>query len=342
MRQIALIFTYHNAVAISRKVDPDSPQVLQQQRIEADNILAYDRRSGDFFVPGKGIVYLYDRSNDSTKAPGAQPEGEVADKDGLKDQPAQRTLTPTSGRSPVASDTQKQPRRADGRGQTKLVEDPPIGKQLPPLVLTQIHFVSGMIGQFGTGKESGKTETRWADFFNNVETLRAKVPDTYTKLNRDKLPRDGFFLTGQTLQVITEPPPVGAPASAPARNYMKAWENAYVFSGDKVVQADVITYDSYKDLIYAYGENGRGVIYAEQHAAGQPTSPGSAKAAEIHPNTGAMHLINSDTVRMLDKNTGIRPSPALAPDPFAKAKKKVKQPYRLPQSNMERRGFTGQ
>ncbi len=27
-------------------------------------------------------------------------------------------------------------------------------------------------------------------------------------------------------------------------------------SSDKVIQGDVITYDSYKDLIYAYGEEG--------------------------------------------------------------------------------------
>ena len=44
--------------------------MLQQQRIEADETLPMTGAVGDFFVPGKGIVYLYDRSNDSTKAPG--------------------------------------------------------------------------------------------------------------------------------------------------------------------------------------------------------------------------------------------------------------------------------
>ena len=57
---------------------------------------------------------------------------------------------------------------------------------------------------------------------------------------------------------------------------MKAWENAYAWSNDRVLQGDVITYDSYKDLIYAYGENGRKVIFAEQYALGQPTSPGAS------------------------------------------------------------------
>ena len=73
--ELALIFCYRNAVAISRKVDPDSPVLIQQQRIEADDILAYDRRTGDFFVPGKGRVYLYDRSDNSSQTPEPNPDG---------------------------------------------------------------------------------------------------------------------------------------------------------------------------------------------------------------------------------------------------------------------------
>ncbi len=126
------------------------------------------------------------------------------------------------------------------------------------------------------------------------------------------------------------------------RKYVKAWENAFVRSTDWRVGADLVTYDSYKDLIYAYGENGHNVIWAQQHAAGQPTSPGSARAVQLNPKTGALHSIDSDRVQMLDKKTGVRPGPALAPDPFAKPKKKIKRPYRLPPGNLERRGFTGQ
>ena len=77
-------------------------------------------------------------------------------------------------------------------------------------------------------------------------------------LNFDKLPADGIFLTGQTLRVRTEPPPVGSPASTPARDYVKAWEKHMSPAATRSLQADVITYDSEKDLIYAYGEDGRG------------------------------------------------------------------------------------
>ena len=58
----------------------------------------------------------------------------------------------------------------------------------------------------------------------------------------------------------------------------------------------MITYDSYKDLVYAYGEDGHPVLYAEQHAAGQPVSSGSAEAVQLNPKTGGIHLSDSNTV----------------------------------------------
>ncbi len=72
--QLALLFCYRNAVGISRKVDPDLPVPIQQQRIEADQILAYDRRTGDFFVQGKGKVFLYDRDAKSSQTPAQDPD----------------------------------------------------------------------------------------------------------------------------------------------------------------------------------------------------------------------------------------------------------------------------
>ena len=104
------------------------------------------------------------------------------------------------------------------------------------MVLTQIHFNKGMRGRFGSGKENDKTDHRWSEFYGNVEAFRAKVANTQTKLNPDRLPTDGLFLTGQTLRVIQEPPPVGSPESTPARQYLKAWEKAYAWSNDKVLQ----------------------------------------------------------------------------------------------------------
>ena len=66
-------------MAISRKVDPDFPRPIQQQRLEADDILAYDRRTGDFQVRGKGKVYLYEISG---KAPATADSAQAEESQG--------------------------------------------------------------------------------------------------------------------------------------------------------------------------------------------------------------------------------------------------------------------
>jgi hypothetical protein len=348
--ELTLVYCYVNAIGISRKVDPDRPLPIQQQKIEADQMLAYDRRSGDFFVPGKGKVFLYDRDAKPSETP-AQDANDNGDNDRLDDRGAspkatQRTVTQTSARAPKHTRESGNATVPHARG-PRTLEAPqqaekPTTVAPPMMVLTQIHFKKGMIGRFASGKQNDKTDDRWSEFYGNVEAFRAKVPDTKTKLDPDRLPADGVFLTGQTLQVLQEPPPVGKPESTPARQYLKTWEKAFAWSHDKILEADIITYDSYKDLVTAYGTNGHNVIFAEQHAAGQPISPGSAEIVQLNPKTGGMQLFNSNTVGMIDKNTGYRPTAAKPDDPYAKKKKPIKKPFKLPTANVERRGWTGQ
>ena len=161
--------------------------------------------------------------------------------------------------------------------------------ELPPLVLTQIHFVKGMRGRFGSTRERDQTEPQWYEFFGDIQLARAKVSSPRSILNFDKLPADGMFLTSQTLRVRTEPPPAGSPPSTPARDYVKAWENAYVYSSDKVLQADVITYDSEKDLIYAFGENGRGVNLRTTGRHRPADHPGSGQGRAVQPQDREAH-----------------------------------------------------
>jgi hypothetical protein len=108
------------------------------------------------------------------------------------------------------------------------------------------------------------------------------------------------------------------------------------------LDADVVTYDSGKDLIYAYGEGGRGVNYAEQFANGQPSPQGLAKAVQLNPKTGAAHFVENASVQVVDKNSGSRPIAATPVDPDFKKKKRPKKGFRIPSANVERRGFTGQ
>jgi hypothetical protein len=341
--QLAIIECYRNAIGISRKVDPDRPEVLQQQRIEATELLVYDRRTGNFHVPGKGKVYLYDRS-DNSRAQGMNLDG--GNPPNTKPAGTERTVTPTSRRSSIGttrsttvssarSRTPTQPQHTDAPADAEVSE-------LPPLVLTQIHFLKGMRGRFGSTNERDPTEVQWYEFFGDIQLARAKAASPQSMFNFDKLPADRMFLTSQTLRVRTEPPPVGSPPSTPARDYVKAWERAYVHSSDKSLQADVITYDSEKDQVYAFGEGGRGVIYAQQLATGQPDSQGLAKAVRLNPRTGAAHFAENSTIQFIDQNSGSRPQIAPLVDPDFKKKKPPKKGFRISSSSVERRGFTGQ
>jgi lipopolysaccharide export system protein LptA len=316
---LASIDLVGRAQAISRKVAPDRPVLLSRQRITGDRLI-YDRRTGDFQVPGAGIVYLYDRE-DSTRVE-AVP--------GRPRPPAgQRNIRATSGRT---SDKDKDKDRAGDRAGKKA---------LPDLVLTQIHFSREMKGRFGTGKAGDKTETRWADFFGDIEAARAVVPNERTIIDYDRLPADAYFLTSQTMRVVTEPPPPGSPAEAPSRNYLKAWENAYARTDDTAIQADIITYDSSKDLIYANGQEGRLVQIVQQKGVGQPGSPTRAQSVRVNPRTGAVDVSDPRELQLVEAKTGTRPKPQAPPDPNAKPPKPVKPPYRPPLNNIERKGFTG-
>jgi lipopolysaccharide export system protein LptA len=308
---LTLIYLEGNAQAISRKVDPDRPVLLSRQRITGDRI-NYDRRTGDFLVPCAGMVFLHDRDNNASLQPGSNTNGPLANR---------RTIRPTSVKP------------SDRPGQKK--------DQLPPLVLTQIKFTREMRGRFGTGKGSDKTETRWAEFFGDIEAARALVPSERNIINYDRPPADTYFLTSQTMRVITVPPPPGAPENAPARNFLKAWENAYAKTSDTMIQADVITYDSQSDLIYANGQEGRLVQVVKQTAVGQPGSPTVADAVRVNPKTGAADVIGPRELQLVDLRTGTRPTPVPPPDPNAKPAKPPKNPFRPPVNNIERRGFSG-
>ncbi len=346
--ELTLLFCYKNAIAISRKVDPDTPTLVQKQRIEAVEFLAYDRRTGDFFVPSKGKVYLYDRNDGSaqTDQPGVSSDGTVKQTASGPLTPTQRTVNtasdrPTSGRATAARGPRPNSRGTANRKGRSPAQSAKPNDELP-LTLIQIHFNKGMRGQFGAGAENDKSERSWSEFYGDIETARAKVATDWTMLNFDRLPADAMFLTAQTLLVTQEPAPVGAPESAPSRYHMKAWENVNTSTGDKFLTSDVMTYDSDKDLIYAYGKDGHGVNVAEQHAVGQPITSGSAKAYQLNPKTGGLRAIDSDAIQLIDKSTGIRPSAAAPIDPFERKKKPPKKPFKLPTMNIERRGFTGQ
>jgi hypothetical protein len=320
--ELARIYCYKRAIAITRKVDPDSPILIQKQKIYADDSLVYDHLTGEFEVPKAGFVSLYDRGKEPSNAPDQIVEG-GENGHNVPNRSATGTRSRTTARpTPPA---------------TK-----PKAAKVPPLVLTQIHFAKGMVGQYRSPKPNDKTVTEWSEFFGDIQVARAQVPDERSFLNLDKLPRDGSIVTGQFARVVGEPPPATAPPSTPVRHFVKVWDRATLTSIDKTLSADAITYDTYKELFFAYSDPGRQVIVAEQHAPGQAASSGTNKALQFNPKTGAVNATNSNQVMLLDKKTGLRPGVEMAADPFAKPKKPYKKPYRTPPTNVDRRNFTGQ
>jgi hypothetical protein len=216
---------------------------------------------------------------------------------------------------------------------------------VPPLILTQIKYSKEMRGRFGTSNKEGASETRVAEFFGGVEVIRTPVNDEFGTVERKQWtyrpPRDVYYMTAETLHVMTEPPPPGSPKDAPARHWLKAWEDGLISTNDKALQADIITYNSTNDLFHAYGEDGHQVTITQQTGSGQPGSVSRQQAVQYHPKTGAVQSINPQQMEFIDVRTGARPKIQAAPNPDAKPKKKVKPPIKPRIPPMERKGFTG-
>ena len=141
--------------------------------------------------------------NRRTIRPTANPNTGLAPKPVVRHRSRRAVRCPRRGR-------RRRRRRRGRQGEVKETLKAALpGAALPPLKLTQITFNDEMHGRFGTGKETDKTETRWADFFGDVQALHAIAPDDEHEFDFDNPPPDGTFLTAQTVRVVSEPPPPG-------------------------------------------------------------------------------------------------------------------------------------
>ena len=229
--------------------------------------------------------------------------------------------------------------RDQAKGKAKAKAQPRPKAKGKPLVLTQVKFSKDMLGRFGTGKDGDKVATRWADFFGNVEALRGPVPDADSVLDADKLGRDDQFITAKVLRVVSEPN-LAAP-DAPPRYLMRAWENAYAHTFDSVIQADTLTYDSEKSLFYAYGEEGRDVVIAQQGRIGQDASTVQGRAAKYNLKTGEAEVIEPKQMALVDLRTGSRPGIVQAPKTNVPIQKPKRTQLRNPRGNIDRKDFNG-
>ncbi|MGP0066005.1 MAG: hypothetical protein ACLQGP_20695 [Isosphaeraceae bacterium] len=361
---LSLIYCFGRSLAVTRKMDPDVPVWLEQHMILAKDRLDYNRRTGEFIVPGAGQFYKYERTNDSEKVPGSDGKNGERNKNtevvagrpdaGRTTTASRRTVTPTSSRTASGASSSSRTTASaggrsarstgDGNATSSPAATPPVSRTFPPLVLTQIFFTKGLQGQFGTSQDSSSTQDRSAILFGDIQLRHAKVNSVGEAFDFDQpLTEDGFFLTSQILRLIQEPPPPGSPPETPARSFLKAWDNVIVNKGQSmVIYSDVGTYDSGTDQLYAYGEGDRGVTMMQQHAVGQSPSPAYGKALQFNIKSGAAHFVDSDLVQLFDKRTGARPGVVGPPDPNVKKPRRRNAPFMVPNNNLERRGFTGQ
>ncbi len=337
--QIAEVRCFEKVLVITRKLNEDDPRiVMQQQRIEGEKV-AYEKLTGNFYVDSAGIVYLWNRDGegDPNASPGSTRPGV-----------ARVPVTPTANPGPGGTPVRRTPAVIGRAGSTMHASDGTGASQakgkikgkaapLPPLKLTQVAFSQGMKGRYLAGKDTDKTEIRWADFWGDVQALSAKVPDTSQPLKFDEPPEDGMFLTSQTMRVISEPSATGDGTS---RNFLKAWENAQAKSRTESIIADVITYDSLKELFYAYALENHEVILARQMNVGQPFSTGNGEAVEYNRRTGESQIVGAQSMQIIDDKTGIRPGPAA--EARVLPPKSPRAPLVLPgRSVIERRGMNG-
>src|SRR5262249_53522890 len=145
------------------------------------------------------------------------------------------------------------------------------------------------------------------------------APSATTTFDFDNPPLDGTRLTAQTVRVVSEPPAPGT--NGPARNFLKAWEDADARTFDTTIKADKITYDSLKELFYAYGEDGRPVFVVQQKPPGSPATNASGAAAWYNRKTGESQVVDPQTIQFVDNKYGIRPGPAVALPTVKKPKK---------------------
>ncbi len=119
----------------------------------------------------------------------------------------------------------------------------------------------------GSARRQARTRPRraWADFFGDVAGApwqrRQRACDV--RLRQSTL---GMHQPDRPDGPGRQRATAGGRPQHPARNFLKSWENANARTVDTMIQADRITYDSLKELFYAYGDEGRQVLVASRRS----------------------------------------------------------------------------
>ena len=295
----------------SQKKFPENGLIKEKQRIWSNHVV-YDKRTGKFEAPGPGMVLLY--------------QGEKAK---ARPRNAMAVAIPTGATA------------KDGKVVSRQTSP---GDSAPTLKLTQVKYTEGMRGNFGVARDKVETEPRESEFVGAVQAANAVVVGPFSNIDFDRPPTDNFFLSSDVLHVRSIPPKPGVRADA--QQFLIAEGNAVGRTFDRTIQGDRITYDSEKELAYAYGENGKEVVLLEQKAVGQPYSTTRGKSGRFNKRTREFTILDPQAIQMVDLASGHRPmafDPDLggSPKPMDIIKQKRQPLRREGRQSTERNGFSG-
>jgi hypothetical protein len=339
--RIATVRCLKNVDLVHRQAGPDGKALEQKGRVAGQDV-SYSLATGRFVVEGAGVVWLY-KPKGQGDAGGARGPLATPAPAGL-----QRTALTVALGEP-------------GDGDKALFGGGAKARQGAPLELTRVAFNKRVQGRVGRGdrerdadgapKAPGGDDAPFlAEFLGGVQVLNAPIADENADLDPDDPPGGFLMLTSEALKVVREVPPGprptaadGAPAEDPAEQlFIDATGDPQALAPPRSIRGDRITYDSVKELVYVYGDEG-GVSIINQDGAGQPFSASRGRAVMYNRKSGRIEFIDPKNVLLIDPRSGIRerpqpPGAARPPAPPTIPRNPVRA---VPRNDKERRSFNG-
>ncbi len=360
-KRITLVHCLNDVELIHRKLNPTTGQLDQKGRVVGQDV-KYNLVSGRFLVDGEGDAWLYKAEAPKGSQGAASTPGPPG---GNPDRPAPAPPAPNGRRVPTTSvprapaaglapttRTRTTAAPVDSNQTTRVTRRKPAADAPPPvpLELTRITFHKRVEGRFlAEDAEDDPGTPMLATFLGTVQVIHAKVPDEDADLSADNAPPGFFYVTSEKLDVVREAPIPGTrPGEETQEQFFIDAEGGRpgAVSPPWAIAANRITYDSLKDLVYAYGDE-NGVQFGYVDRPGQPPSYTSSRAVMFNRRTQNFQAIEPKSVLLVDPRSGIRAVPGPSGggggnDKKAPAGGRSPRSFpRVPQGDKERKGYNG-
>lgn len=334
-KRITSVYCVDDVELVSRKLDPETGQLDQKGRIIGPK-LQYNLVNGRFLVDGAGTAWLYQSPDKGQGAANASDRANPEQAPKPPD-PRQAAGNATTTRTSSSSTTVRTAAR-------------PAAPPTRPLELTRITFQKRVEGRLLAEDEADNPRTPMlATFLGGVQVMNAKVRDEDADVSPDNPPQDFFFVSGDKVDVVREAVIRGASSEEKDQEQFfidVVGSRPVARNPQWSIAANRITYDSLKDLVYAYGDQ-NGVLYGHQDRPGQPISGSTSRAMMFNRRSQQVQWIDPKNVLLIDPRSGIRavPGPSVAPGSGNQPKPRSNLvDHGLPRvqgGDIERRGYNG-